>query len=489
MSKKTYRFSQYDFSGGLNVKDSNNLVADNQCIDIQNFYFDEKGSITKREGSAKYNATAIDANPIISLFRFYKSSTAFKEALCVSGTNIYKGDDGAGTWTSIQSGLTAEKPCSFAVWQEICYIWNGYDSPMQYDGTAVSSVSGTPPQGKYLVFRKERLYVAGDPNNPNRLYFCNTGDPTTWDTGTNYIDIRSDDGDWITGILPLGDTLVIYKNNSVWALAGTSLSDFFLSMISPDVGCMAPETLVSYQTYHIFYHRRGVFSFNGTERSLLSDKITPRMEDINKDYIESFSGGVYKDQYWISLTKSGETQNDEVYLLDLRFGSWTYFAGLNPGVFSNWDGATDGGEFLYGDSTNGYVWYLNTGTKDDSTIIDAFFYSKYFPVGNPENFKVLRKMFFSTDFVGEGLNFLIDMDWLKGVYGKSITIVSSGAIWDTAVWDTATWAGSETQNIRNPLPAGNVCQYFAIKFFDSKEVVYKIHGFTMEFNLKSKNYH
>jgi len=485
---RIYNFEQYDFSGGLNVKDSEHMIADNQCIDIKNFYFDQKGALSKRNGSKEYNTSAIDSNPILSLFRFYKSSGSFQEFLCLSGSTLYKGDDIGGTWTSIKTGLTAGKRCSFAVWGDLCYMWNGYDTPMQYDGTTVSDVSGSPPNGKYVVFRKDRLYVAGDPNNPNRIYFCDTGNPTSWSTGSNYIDIRSNDGDMITGILPLGDSLVIYKNNSVWMLAGTQTSDFFLSMVLSKVGCMAPGTLVEYHNIHIFLHRLGVFSFNGVNAQILSEKIEPRILDINATYIAKAAGGIYKNHYWLSLTKTGDTENKDTYLLNMQLGAWTYFSGLSPNVFTSWNGPTDKGELFCGDSTNGFVWQLDTGTTDGSQIIETYFYSKYFSVENPEKSKMLRKLYFSTNLIGADIGVIIAVDWSKIEFGRTVNIASDGDSWDSATWDTGKWVGGEIKNIMIPVSAGLTGRYFAVKFFDSEKIGYKISGFSLDFSVKQKRY-
>lgn len=49
--------------GGRNTKDSNTLINDIEAVDIENFDFEERGSLKKVAGSVKLNSTAIANTP------------------------------------------------------------------------------------------------------------------------------------------------------------------------------------------------------------------------------------------------------------------------------------------------------------------------------------------------------------------------------------------------------------------------------------------
>lgn len=60
------------FDGGLNNKFAATLIADNELSEIQNFNFDEKGTLTKREGYRKHYASPFDPNPVRGLYNYRK---------------------------------------------------------------------------------------------------------------------------------------------------------------------------------------------------------------------------------------------------------------------------------------------------------------------------------------------------------------------------------------------------------------------------------
>ena len=64
---KAELFTIPNLAGGLNTKDSDLLIADNECVDIQNFEFDPVGSLKVRGGTAVYSGAITDPiNSVIS---------------------------------------------------------------------------------------------------------------------------------------------------------------------------------------------------------------------------------------------------------------------------------------------------------------------------------------------------------------------------------------------------------------------------------------
>ena len=50
-----------DFSGGLNTRVSRYLIKDNQCTEIENFFFGVGGVLKIRPGALRKNATSMGA--------------------------------------------------------------------------------------------------------------------------------------------------------------------------------------------------------------------------------------------------------------------------------------------------------------------------------------------------------------------------------------------------------------------------------------------
>lgn len=479
-----------DFKGGLNTRDADHRIADDEATILLNLVPVKDGGLEKRAGSAKYNSSVIEADkPVHSLFRYYKSAAVFKEMLACCDDGLYKGNDSTGVWTEIgSSALSVDDDCSFAIWQDICYIFNG-TVQKQYNGTNLTNVAGTPPAGRYVVFRKDRLYVAGVDANPNILYYCETGDPTTWNTGSNFIQIRSNDGDKITGILPLGDNLVIYKNNSVWLLAGTSDSDFFLTQVSQNIGCMAPKTLIGDKQLHYFLHRMGVYAFNGADTVKISSKIDPTV-NTSPTHLVNAAATLYNERYWLSFTESGQTENLKVLVFDTRhgFGGWSLFEGLAIKSFALWDGAADEGQLYAGDSGTGFVWQLNTGADDGGSSIESAYQSKNFTLGNSVVYKTVDYAHVAAENSSVILNVTV-----SGDHGQSLSLPlgyslqgAGVSLWDVAIFDIDIFSSAAINTFQKSVNAV-IGRGMSIAFQETGQAAYTISGLGFEYSINNIN--
>lgn len=490
MAEKLDLYYVQNLSGGLNLRSENYIIQANEGCEVQNFLFNADGSLTKRNGSSKYNAASIASGKAVSsLYRFYKSAANYKKMLCECDGTLYEGDDDLGTWTA-KGSLGSSNPCSFETWGDICYIANGTVFK-QWNGNVLSNVSGSPPIGKYIVFRKDRLYVAGEAANPNRVYFCETGDVTTWNTSDNYIDVRSNDGDVITGILPLMDYLVVYKRNSIWLLSGNSSIDFFLTQISGTVGCKAPRSLIPYEGVHYFLHDTGMYAFNGNTPVAVSDKVLPTIENIPRQYFENAVATVYKKQCWLSFTLG--TKNDRILVLDLRLGTWSILKGLTISSFSVWSGGNDRGEIYGGDSEDGFVRRLDVGNSDDGTNIEAKFTSKAFDIDeNPLRYKEIRQVFLITSLSAIAPTVVMTLDFGATVQAVTFATTDTTILFDEAKWDEGKWVGGGVQKlIKSTVWSGNQNargQNISLTIQETSCVNWKLLGFGFAYRTEPSDY-
>lgn len=91
------------------------------------------GAVVKREPISYFNVTAIDGNPVMSLYRYYTSSGITK-FIATSGVGIYVGDDANGTFTLIRTVTTTGKRFKFVTYKDILIGSSGYDNIFCYDG-------------------------------------------------------------------------------------------------------------------------------------------------------------------------------------------------------------------------------------------------------------------------------------------------------------------------------------------------------------------
>lgn len=84
--KDTVQFN--DFSGGLNNKFSPLLLANNEVADIQNYNYDQKGTLLKRKGTTRHYPTAFGVGPVMGAYN-YRKENGTSRIVAVSDGKIF----------------------------------------------------------------------------------------------------------------------------------------------------------------------------------------------------------------------------------------------------------------------------------------------------------------------------------------------------------------------------------------------------------------
>lgn len=114
-----------------------------ELIRAKNCRLSRKGQVGTRYGWQKYNQTRLAGNgPVLGLFDFHYSSTGQKFIVC-EDDKIYI-DDGT-VRTQIQAGQDTAAYYSFVSYDDFCWMVNGVDTMLKYDGTTVTNASIAPP--------------------------------------------------------------------------------------------------------------------------------------------------------------------------------------------------------------------------------------------------------------------------------------------------------------------------------------------------------
>jgi hypothetical protein len=215
----------------------------------------------------------------------HASYNAGSSLLVASGPNLYLVDQTTGAATSLGALFASLKQNGQMLHDRVYFADGSGASKPKYvtrSGAthAIAQISGAnAPNGSLLCVFKDYLCVAGDPANPQRLYFsplesATTGPPTTgpWDVkalwGTSLA---------ITAIWPMGSQILIFHDGSIEKLRGgippASLVDTDMSLdpFTSQVGCADPSSVVGWQENVIWAAPRGVYLSDGaTMRSLTS---------------------------------------------------------------------------------------------------------------------------------------------------------------------------------------------------------------------------
>lgn len=136
--------------------------------------------------------------------------------------------------------------------------------------------------GALVCAHKGRYWYANRPGNAlgvqrNRVYFSRTGIPELLDLadGGYYFDIATNSGyvPYITGMASINGVLLVFTQAEVYAITGDSPANFTVNKVSGS-GCLAGNSIRTYEDSVIYLSKKGVFRTNGTQFVELTAKIS-----------------------------------------------------------------------------------------------------------------------------------------------------------------------------------------------------------------------
>lgn len=228
---------------------------------------------------------------------------------------------------------------------------------------------------KLIIFHQNRLFSADGVDSI--LRFSPFGRPESF-SPLNQININTakSDKQVITGFGTLFDELVIFRNKSMYALTGSSISDFVVRKISDDFGCLAPRTIKQVGNILIFYSNQGWAAYTSGG---LVERISDKIEDTVSNLItpEVMGSALFFDDkmYWATaiIQESFVVQSDSGTNYTMAVSTagelFTYPGGIGPASPTVYGPA---GSYQLKIDTNGNP-YLSTGSgaTDAPTLIDS----------------------------------------------------------------------------------------------------------------------
>ncbi len=116
---------------------------DYEAVIAKNVRFDKLGRVRTRKGGEKYNDTQMGSATSILGLHHFKYGVSGSQFLECWNQYIYK-DDGT-TRTQIKSGQNSSAYYSFVNFDDFCWINNGVNAMLKYDGTTVTNACLTAP--------------------------------------------------------------------------------------------------------------------------------------------------------------------------------------------------------------------------------------------------------------------------------------------------------------------------------------------------------
>lgn len=471
------RFQLGDFSGGLNTKDNPLSLKPNEARDLLNVIITERGALEQRAGKTLFSASGLPAQAPDHIRNWYPTPAIKFLMASINGT-IYSGTV-AGVFTSRFAG-TAGTVWAMEQMQDAAgtnYLWamNGTDTPQKLTSAPTASAwSGSPPNGTMMRVWKNRMCVAGVAANPQRLHYSTIGNPEL-PSPYNFVDIRTseDDIDPITWLEVVGDFLIVFKSQSIWAVYD---SNTFANRRLGSPGCVDRFMSCVSEGRLYWFHRSGVWSTDGnTEPRFESERIENLiLDNVNYAQLSKVRMAASRDRrVFVALPFGASTTNNR--LLELipylregedksSNGAWTMHD-YPVGALCSFRPA-NADVLVAGAAATNKIHTLFTGTNDDGAAITAYWFFGWSSIIGEEPFERLRR-----------INVLISGDAVVEVYddfsvGASFTaaLVSpalTDPLWDGGTWDGGVWTAASDASLKKVRPETRA-RYHSIRFINTQ---------------------
>jgi hypothetical protein len=315
---------RFDFRGGTNRSFSPDVLDSTELVRAKNAHTERYGSITKRPGSQRIHDTALGA-AILGL-HFWRGPEG-REVVAIADGNFHHWRDTAEFTTIASSFSTTLRPWftqHTAFGSPLLYIADG--GLWKWDGTNLSAVAGAPDARVATVY-KSRMFVS---DGSRTVYWSAVADPDEWDStfGAGQGNAETYDTDGITGLAVTGGSLLLFKNNSIARFTGVSRDDIRIDQqtegISPDIGCVAPRSIIRLEEVVFFLSDRGPYIASEAGVQAIGVKMEAEFDDANTDAWQNAVAVHHQGrrEVWLFIPPSGETQNTRAWVYNYRVGSW-----------------------------------------------------------------------------------------------------------------------------------------------------------------------
>jgi hypothetical protein len=253
--------------------------------------------------------------------------------------------------------------------------------------------------------------ILGNVNYQSTLFWTEVGEPEFIDPDF-FDEVRTDDGDRITGLKAYRDTLLIFKKNSFHVLNGNSATDINITEISDQYGCMANKCVVVYNLQCLFLDRKGIMRWDGANLTVASDKIEPLFYRMNIDAaLDSAVGFHFKkrNECWFCIPVDGSTQNNLAIVYNYVTDSWTTFNGFFPSDVAIARGYLSDYTGIYGSYSGAIFNFGQSLTSDNGTGITTFLKTTFYREEGNSITKQWRRLYIDSDILAFGATLQVDM--------------------------------------------------------------------------------
>lgn len=467
-------------TGGWNARDSLAAMAPTDAVELLNYF----PRTTECELRGGYTGHATGITGTVETLAVYNKMNGTSELFALDDNDAWDVTT-AGAATA-QSVTITDGQCQYLNFGDGTNNWlilvNGVDSPLYYDGTTWTSVTGatTPAltgvtssnlvhvneyKGRLIFIEKDTLsfwYLAagaagGALTEFDLASFCKRGGYLMWSATWSF---DSGDGpDDACVFMTSEGEVIVYRGTDP-----STAADWVLTGVYYLAKPIGRRSFLKYEGDLIVITQSGVYPLSAAlqsndQRVALTDKINNAFNNSAVDYASNFGWDItYLPLKTALIFNIPVSTGSEQYVMNTLTGAWCRFDSWDGECFTEFNG-----ELYFGAST--VVRKAWTGTSDNSSEIVAIGQTAFNHFGNAsqqKRFTLFRPML----RVNGNINFLtgFDIDFSNNpITGLSTYTSPSISLWDTGLWDTAQWVADLAVIRQWTSPKDNVGYYVSGK--------------------------
>ena len=492
----------FSCEGGLVLNQSTLTMKPGQALELLNFEPDIEGGYRRINGFSKY-VNAIVPQTSASTEEVLMVATFGSTVMAARGEKIFSATPGASSWTERDSGRTSAGTYTFERFNfdnnDKIIVADGNNAPTVFNSsfTATDVSAGAVSGAKFVASFRDHMFYAGMSSTPQEMVFSKPFDEDNFSGGSGSGSIAVDDE--ITGLKVFRDNLIIFCENRIFKLAGSSVTDFAIQDITRNIGCVNGQTIQEFAGDLIFLGPDGLRTIAGTARigDVELGTISANVQPLFLDSISSagkFTSIVIpnKTQYRIFFTKTGVTEANTKGVTCVLKGQQFEFAELKGIRPTSTDTFVSAGDViaLHG-SGDGYVYRQESGDDFDGTAINGRYRSPDISMNDPGIRKYMQRVILNyapESSIDADMFLRYDYEDANAPRPAAYPLDSSNvvAIYGTSAYGgTSTYGGSTQPLVRQAVEGSGFA--VALKIQDGGATApYSLKGFQLEYQLGAR---
>ena len=369
-----------------------------------------------------------------------------------------------------------------------------FNTSLAATDVSTSSVAGA----KHVAAFKNHMFYSGMSSTPQEIVFSEPFNEDAFVSGQGAGSIKVDDT--IVALKVFREDLFIFCENRIFKLSGTTSTNFAVTPVTRNIGCVNGDTVQEFAGDLIFLGPDGLRTIAGTARigDVELGTISSNVQSLFREQLSdsgSFTSLVIPDktQYRIFFSKSGGAESATtgvICVLKQQSFEFAQLKGIKPACT---DSVVESGNVIpiHG-SFDGYVYRQDQGNTFNGTLVEAKYRSPDLTFGDPGIRKHMQRininyapestidadMFVRYDYESQDSSrpaaYPLDTTDVAGTYGA------------VSIYGAATYGGPSQPIVRKSVEGSGFAVALRVEDGATTTGPYSLKGFQMEFQLGAR---